>query len=552
MALNRLRLVRLVALVNQFVFGRRNRQLLAPGGSRFTLASMDWKRKAASVLGGAFLAASLALGGRGGTVVKPSEVAFSEFLKVADKQPRSFHGGVRMAPHRWDFALAVPVDHPAPGYPIIRSPSAAQPAPLLGTQEPAVAAAATKAEKKKKLSARAARAAAAAELAAATTKAVPLFTRPVGFGGSSGGGGGDPASAVGLLRDREVPFGAAAPSKLAGPLRVAFPVAYLALVYAGFTKMTKGQTGSAGKGVTPGQLPPGSGFEGVAGLGPAKQEVSEIVAMLRNPAQYAAAGARLPAGVLLVGPPGTGKTLMARAVAAEAGVPFFSCSGSDFVEMFVGRGAARVRQLFAEAKKSGGPAVVFVDELDAVGRARSTLGGGPLGGGLGGSNAEQEQTLNQLLACMDGLDTSNDGVMVVAATNRFGLLDEALTRPGRFDRVVRVELPDEAGRREILAVHARRLNLGPERGATLALAAAVTPGASGAELATLANEAAIRCVRRGGGGVVTAQDFTDAAMTAAAGRSGAGAGGKVGQMLKETLMGAMGDAAAGKKPKGGK
>jgi len=281
--------------------------------------------------------------------------------------------------------------------------------------------------------------------------------------------------------------------------------------------MTKGQSGTAGSRLAAGALPPGTGFQQVAGLGAAKSEVKELVDMLVNPARFASMGARLPAGVLLIGPPGTGKTLLARAVAAEAGVPFFYCSGSDFMEMFVGRGAARVRTLFAQAKKAA-PAIVFVDELDTIGRARSS-GNFPGGGLGGGGNSEAEQTLNQLLACMDGLDTSNDGVTVIAATNRFQLLDDALTRPGRFDRVVRVDLPDEEGRRDILAVHARALKLGShqDRVSTLTFAATITPGASGAELAALVNEAAIRAVRRQSP-VISAEDFADAVQTQIASR----------------------------------
>jgi cell division protease FtsH len=207
--------------------------------------------------------------------------------------------------------------------------------------------------------------------------------------------------------------------------------------------------------------------------------------MLKEPSTYSAAGARLPAGVLMCGPPGTGKTLLARVMAAQADVPFFYCSGSDFVELFVGRGAARMRALFKEAAASA-PCLIFVDELDALGKQRSMR--------IGGSNDEVEQTLNQMLACMDGLETSNNGVVVMGATNRYDILDPALTRPGRFDRVVRISLPDERGRLDILRVHTRKLKLAPD--VNLQLIADNTPTYSGAELAALANEAAIRAVRR--------------------------------------------------------
>jgi cell division protease FtsH len=189
--------------------------------------------------------------------------------------------------------------------------------------------------------------------------------------------------------------------------------------------------------------------------------------------------------VLMVGPPGTGKTLLARVMAAQADVPFFYCSGSDFVELFVGRGAARMRALFKEAVESA-PCLIFVDELDALGKQRSLR--------ISGSNDEVEQTLNQMLACMDGVDSSNNGVVVMGATNRYEILDPALTRPGRFDRLVRIELPSERGRAAILRVHTRKLQLAPS--VNLAAIAEATPAYSGAELAALANEAAIRAVRR--------------------------------------------------------
>ncbi|MBI4318888.1 MAG: ATP-dependent zinc metalloprotease FtsH [Chloroflexi bacterium] len=225
-------------------------------------------------------------------------------------------------------------------------------------------------------------------------------------------------------------------------------------------------------------------FLDVAGVEEAKQELQEVVEFLKYPEKFAALGARIPRGVLLVGPPGTGKTLLARAVAGEAGVPFFSISGSEFVEMFVGVGASRVRDLFEQAKRNA-PCIVFVDEIDAVGRQR--------GAGLGGSHDEREQTLNQILVEMDGFDT-NTNVIVIAATNRPDVLDPALLRPGRFDRQVVLDRPDINGRRSILEVHARGKPL--DKTVTLDTLAKQTPGFSGADLANLVNEAAILAARR--------------------------------------------------------
>ena len=224
-------------------------------------------------------------------------------------------------------------------------------------------------------------------------------------------------------------------------------------------------------------------FADVAGVDDAKQELEEVVAFLKDPAKYAAIGAMLPRGVLLLGPPGTGKTLMARAVAGEAGVPFFSISGSEFVEMFVGVGASRVRDLFEQAKQNA-PCIVFIDELDAVGRQR--------GAGLGGGNDEREQTLNQILVELDGFDTTTN-VIVLAATNRPDVLDPALLRPGRFDRQVTVGLPDKNGRQAILAVHAKGKPLAAD--IDLSMIARETPGFSGADLANLVNEAALNAAR---------------------------------------------------------
>jgi cell division protease FtsH len=225
-------------------------------------------------------------------------------------------------------------------------------------------------------------------------------------------------------------------------------------------------------------------FEDVAGIDEAKAELQEVVTFLKEPERFTAVGARIPRGVLLVGPPGTGKTLLARAIAGEADVPFFSISASEFVEMFVGVGASRVRDLFRQAKAKA-PCIIFIDEIDAVGRQR--------GAGIGGGNDEREQTLNQLLTEMDGFE-DNSGVILLAATNRSDVLDSALLRPGRFDRQIMVELPDRRGREAILGVHARTRPLGDD--VSLPLWARRTPGFSGADLANLINEAAILTARR--------------------------------------------------------
>ena len=225
-------------------------------------------------------------------------------------------------------------------------------------------------------------------------------------------------------------------------------------------------------------------FSDVAGIAGAKLELTEVVDFLKNPDRFTAVGAKIPKGVLLVGPPGTGKTLLAKAVAGEAGVPFFSISGSEFVEMFVGVGASRVRDLFEQAKKNA-PCIVFIDEIDAVGRQR--------GAGLGGGNDEREQTLNQLLTEMDGFE-GNTGIIIVAATNRPDVLDAALMRPGRFDRQVTVDRPDYSGRLQILGVHARGKTLAKD--VDLDKVARRTPGYTGADLANLLNEAAILAARR--------------------------------------------------------
>ncbi|QRM35181.1 ATP-dependent zinc metalloprotease FtsH [Microvirga sp. VF16] len=238
-------------------------------------------------------------------------------------------------------------------------------------------------------------------------------------------------------------------------------------------------------------------FDDVAGIDEAKEDLQEVVEFLRDPQKFQRLGGRIPRGVLLVGPPGTGKTLTARAVAGEANVPFFTISGSDFVEMFVGVGASRVRDMFEQAKKNA-PCIIFIDEIDAVGRHR--------GAGLGGGNDEREQTLNQLLVEMDGFE-ANEGVIIIAATNRPDVLDPALLRPGRFDRQIVVPNPDVLGREKILRVHVRKVPLAPD--VDLKVIARGTPGFSGADLMNLVNEAALLAARRGKR-IVTMKEFEDA------------------------------------------
>jgi cell division protease FtsH len=238
-------------------------------------------------------------------------------------------------------------------------------------------------------------------------------------------------------------------------------------------------------------------FEDVAGVDEAKEDLQEIVEFLRDPQKFQRLGGRIPRGVLLVGPPGTGKTLLGRAIAGEANVPFFTISGSDFVEMFVGVGASRVRDMFEQAKKNA-PCIIFIDEIDAVGRHR--------GAGLGGGNDEREQTLNQLLVEMDGFE-ANEGVILIAATNRPDVLDPALLRPGRFDRQIVVPNPDVVGREKILRVHAKKVPLAPD--VDLKTVARGTPGFSGADLMNLVNEAALLAARRGKR-IVMMTEFEDA------------------------------------------
>src|SRR3989475_1614629 len=295
-----------------------------------------------------------------------------------------------------------------------------------------------------------------------------------------------------ILRDDKINFNTEAPSSSNLLLSVILPNVILFLVIGGFMWYMLRQTQSGNNqaisfGRSRARLlsgdKPAVTFNDVAGVEEAKQELSEVVEFLKFPDKFTALGARIPKGVLLIGPPGTGKTLISKAVAGEAGVPFFSISGSEFVEMFVGVGASRVRDLFDQAKRNT-PCIVFVDEIDAVGRQR--------GAGLGGSHDEREQTLNQILVEMDGFD-SNTNVIVVAATNRPDVLDPALLRPGRFDRKVVLDRPDIRGRRAILEVHARNKPFDGQ--VDLEVLARQTPGFSGADLANLINEAAILAAR---------------------------------------------------------
>ncbi len=300
-----------------------------------------------------------------------------------------------------------------------------------------------------------------------------------------------------ILTENDVDI-AVTPTKLANPWQQAvssliFPVLLIGGLFFLFRRSQNGSTGgggnpamSFGKSKARLQMEPSTQvtFSDVAGVEGAKLELTEVVDFLKSPDRFTAVGAKIPKGVLLVGPPGTGKTLLAKAVAGEAGVPFFSISGSEFVEMFVGVGASRVRDLFEQAKKNA-PCIVFIDEIDAVGRQR--------GAGMGGGNDEREQTLNQLLTEMDGFE-GNSGIIIVAATNRPDVLDSALMRPGRFDRQVTVDRPDYAGRLQILNVHAKDKTLSKD--VDLDKVARRTPGFTGADLANLLNEAAILAARK--------------------------------------------------------
>ena len=281
-----------------------------------------------------------------------------------------------------------------------------------------------------------------------------------------------------------------------------FPMLLLIAVWVFFMRQMQGGKGGAmgfgrSKAKLMNELKGKVTFKDVAGVEEAKEEVEEVVEFLKDPRKFSRLGGKIPRGCLLVGPPGTGKTLLARAIAGEAGVPFFTISGSDFVEMFVGVGASRVRDMFEQGKKHS-PCIIFIDEIDAVGRSR--------GAGLGGGNDEREQTLNQLLVEMDGFDT-NEGVIIIAATNRPDVLDPALLRPGRFDRQVVVSNPDIIGREKILQVHAKKINMSPD--VNLRTVARGTPGFSGADLANLVNEAALLAARKNKR-IVTYQEFEDA------------------------------------------
>ena len=289
---------------------------------------------------------------------------------------------------------------------------------------------------------------------------------------------------------------------LFGVLLSWFPMLLLIAVWIFFMRQMQGGKGGAmgfgrSKAKMMNELKGKVTFNDVAGVEEAKEEVEEIVEFLKDPKKFSRLGGKIPRGALLVGPPGTGKTLLARAIAGEAGVPFFTISGSDFVEMFVGVGASRVRDMFEQGKKNS-PCIIFIDEIDAVGRSR--------GAGLGGGNDEREQTLNQLLVEMDGFDT-NEGIILIAATNRPDVLDPALLRPGRFDRQVVVGNPDIIGREAILKVHVRKISTGPD--VKLRTIARGTPGFSGADLANLINESALLAARKNKR-VVTMSDIEEA------------------------------------------
>jgi len=289
---------------------------------------------------------------------------------------------------------------------------------------------------------------------------------------------------------------------LLGVLLSWFPMLLLIAVWVFFMRQMQGGKGGAmgfgrSKAKMMNELKGKVSFNDVAGIEEAKEEVEEVVEFLKDPKKFSRLGGKIPRGCLLVGQPGTGKTLLARAIAGEAGVPFFTISGSDFVEMFVGVGASRVRDMFEQGKKHS-PCIIFIDEIDAVGRSR--------GAGLGGGNDEREQTLNQLLVEMDGFET-NEGVIIIAATNRPDVLDPALLRPGRFDRQVVVDLPDIIGREKILKVHVKKIKMSPD--VNLRTIARGTPGFSGADLANVVNESALLAARKNKR-VVTTQEFEEA------------------------------------------
>ena len=289
---------------------------------------------------------------------------------------------------------------------------------------------------------------------------------------------------------------------LFGVLLSWFPMLLLIAVWIFFMRQMQGGRGGAmgfgkSKAKLMNEIKGKVTFNDVAGVEEAKEEVEEVVEFLKDPRKFSRLGGKIPRGCLLVGPPGTGKTLLARAIAGEAGVPFFTISGSDFVEMFVGVGASRVRDMFEQGKKNS-PCIIFIDEIDAVGRSR--------GAGLGGGNDEREQTLNQLLVEMDGFDT-NEGVIIIAATNRPDVLDPALLRPGRFDRQVVVSLPDIIGPEKILKVHSKKISMAPD--VNLRTIARGTPGFSGADLANLVNEAALLAARKNKR-IVTYLEFEEA------------------------------------------
>jgi len=297
------------------------------------------------------------------------------------------------------------------------------------------------------------------------------------------------------------PLEAKMPS-LFGVLLSWFPMLLLIGVWIFFMRQMQGGKGGAmgfgkSKAKMMNQLKDRVTFDDVAGVEEAKEEVEEVVQFLKDPRKFSRLGGKIPRGCLLVGQPGTGKTLLARAIAGEAGVPFFTISGSDFVEMFVGVGASRVRDMFEQGKKNS-PCIIFIDEIDAVGRSR--------GAGLGGGNDEREQTLNQLLVEMDGFET-NEGVIIIAATNRPDVLDPALLRPGRFDRQVVVGLPDIIGREKILKVHVKKIKMAPD--VNLRIVARGTPGFSGADLANIVNEAALLAARKNKR-IVTLTEFEEA------------------------------------------